>query len=368
MFENKTIENIVEEMKKRILTEDSTIDTREGSLIHTAISPVAFELMQAYMDMNYTFKNTNPKTADKEFLIEMAKNRGIELQPPQPAYFIVSPTLTPEQFNNGVTGVTNNGEKLIFDDLNKCHTVNTGTQMNDLIHTPYVTLTDGKSTNLQEIYLHGTDEEDIESLRKRYFNTYRGKSFAGNKIAYQEKILENPKVGLVSVEFRKIYSDNVIIHILNRDLEPADTDLCNEVRDMLDPKRDGQGNGWCPIGHKPSVSTFNVMYFDITYEVKLSVGATITNIEKQIKERIDKYLKEFVYNYFNSSPNPNSYVVSTDRLESLILDISKDILSVTVWDTNTKKTNTTIPMTTSQIPKLRNLVVHTDGDGLEYAY
>ena len=52
MFENKTFENLLSDMLSYVRNTDSELDTRTGSLIYTALAPIALELEAAYHEMD----------------------------------------------------------------------------------------------------------------------------------------------------------------------------------------------------------------------------------------------------------------------------------------------------------------------------
>ena len=66
MFENMTYENILERLLKSV---PSDIDKREGSIIFDALSPVALEIAQMYINADIVLKNAFADTAERDYLI-----------------------------------------------------------------------------------------------------------------------------------------------------------------------------------------------------------------------------------------------------------------------------------------------------------
>ena len=74
MFENQT-EQVIE--KRMLDAMPKSVDKREGSIAYDATMPAAIELMLLYSVVDYFLKNTFGDTADHEYLIERAKERGL---------------------------------------------------------------------------------------------------------------------------------------------------------------------------------------------------------------------------------------------------------------------------------------------------
>ena len=76
MFEDRTYENILQEMLSEI---PNDLNKSEGSLIYTACSKQALKLEEVYINMSDIYENMLPDTQDIEHLIRYAKERGIEI-------------------------------------------------------------------------------------------------------------------------------------------------------------------------------------------------------------------------------------------------------------------------------------------------
>jgi uncharacterized phage protein gp47/JayE len=94
MYENQTENIILNRMLEKV---PNDIDKREGSIIYDASIPAAIEFMLLYATVDYFIKNTFGDTAEREFLILRAKERGLA---PYPAtYAIVKGECTPNNIN-----------------------------------------------------------------------------------------------------------------------------------------------------------------------------------------------------------------------------------------------------------------------------
>ena len=74
MFENQT-EQVIE--KRMLDAMPKSVDKREGSIAYDATMPAAIEFMLLYSVVDYFLKNTFGDTADRNYLIERAKERGL---------------------------------------------------------------------------------------------------------------------------------------------------------------------------------------------------------------------------------------------------------------------------------------------------
>lgn len=81
MYENMSVEVILERMIDRVVEQDNTLDTREGSIIYNALAPAAVELMGMYIEAQRIMDETFADTASREYLIKRCKERGISPQP-----------------------------------------------------------------------------------------------------------------------------------------------------------------------------------------------------------------------------------------------------------------------------------------------
>ena len=74
MYENQTEEVILKRMLNNVPPDT---DKREGSVIYDSTMPAAIEFMLVYAMCDYFLKNTFGDTAERLFLVERAKERGL---------------------------------------------------------------------------------------------------------------------------------------------------------------------------------------------------------------------------------------------------------------------------------------------------
>lgn len=94
MFEGVTYEALLEEMLSNALKLYPELDTREGSVLYTALAPAAVEIVNLYIALDAVLDMSYPDTASREYLIRRAAERGID--PTEATKAVVEAAFTPE--------------------------------------------------------------------------------------------------------------------------------------------------------------------------------------------------------------------------------------------------------------------------------
>ena len=81
-----TFEYILGGMLQRVRAANPNLDTREGSIIYSALAPDAVSLTNAYIELDTVLNESFADTASRYYLTLRAKERGIE---PFPATYAV---------------------------------------------------------------------------------------------------------------------------------------------------------------------------------------------------------------------------------------------------------------------------------------
>lgn len=343
MYENVTYELIMNRMLDRV---SDQVDKREGSVIWDALAPAAVELELMYIEFELILQETFGDTASREYLIRRAKERGIT---PYPATY----ALLKGEFNIDVPI----GSRFSLNELNylvveqigtgvfkmECETL--GVQGNkyfgDLIPIEYI---DGLQTaKLTELLIPGEDEEDTESLRTRYFESFDTKPFGGNQKDYIQKT--NSIAGVGSTKVTPIWDGGgtVKLTILNSEFDKASSELVNTVQQEIDPTKDGHGVGIAPIGHIVTVNTAEEIAVNITSNIIFDEGYSFTGQKQNIIDAISAYLLELRKEWANQT----NLVVRIAQIETRILAI-KGIIDISGTKINGAASNLTL--TKYQIP------------------
>ena len=209
MFEEKTYEQILTEMKARV---SDDYDKREGAIIHDTLAPTALTIEDAFSWLGVFMDEMFADTASYYFLIKRAFERG--LLPHEETQAVVKMVATPStapislgdkfnlgDFNYTVTSLTDTaGEYQMTCDqygsapnqqLGSLIPIETTNDMNDL-----------EDASITEILIPGEDDEDEEAFRERYVGSLNSEAYGGNVTDYVEKVGAIDGVGGVKVKRR----------------------------------------------------------------------------------------------------------------------------------------------------------------------
>ncbi len=338
MYENQNMETILGRMLSRV---EGDIDKQEGSLLYTSNALSAIELATLYTELDWMLRQAFTDTADREFVIMRAKDRGIV--PEQATKAILRITATPSDVELPIgerfTGDTANYKviKKIAPGSYKVECEEPGIVGNKtygkIIPIGYIDKLE--EVNISELLIPGEDEESTDSLRERFFNSYKSVAFGGNRDDYMEKVLAIHGVGACKVkripgndvnkdainppegtdtwikglsgsEDKKkwlslVYElirksalslgGSVSVKILDTTFAKASTELIRQVQEKIDPMH-GEGYGLAPIGHTVLVGTPKEKEITISGQFTFASGYSFSALESQIKEALEKYMLE----------------------------------------------------------------------------
>ena len=224
MYENVTYEDILQRMLDRV---PDSMDKREGSIIYDALAPAAVELQLMYIEFDVILQETFADTASREYLIRRAAERGII---PEPAtHAVMKGEFTPSTLeipvgsrfscgtlNYAVTEKISDGQyKLECEEIGESG----NSQFGQMIPIDYI---EGLETcYLTDLLIPGEDEEDTESIRTRYFDTFDTKPFGGNQKDYIQKTNALPGVGSTKVTPAWNGGGTVLLTILDSNYDAA---------------------------------------------------------------------------------------------------------------------------------------------------
>lgn len=348
MYENMTYEIILQRMLDKI---PNTFDKREGSIIYDVLSPAAVELQLMYIELDIILNETFADTASREYLIRRALEKGI--QPYSATYAILKAEFKPLSLNIplGSRFNLNNLNYVVVEKISdgyyqvQCETVGVQGNQNfgDLIPINYV---NGLETaKLTELLIPGEDEEDTETLRTRYFESFDSKSFSGNISDYLNKTNSLSGVGSTKVTPTWNGGGTVKLTILNSQYNKASSTLIESVQNAIDPNGDGYGVGLAPIGHVVTVDTVEEVQINITTLITFDNGYSFDILKLQIETVISEYLYELRKDWANQT----SLVVRITQIESRILDV-QGVLDITNTKLNDIASN--VITTNYQVPVL----------------
>lgn len=329
MYENETNENILKRMMSNV---PSDVDKREGSIIFDSLAPNSIEYEILYASLDYFLKNTFGDTADREWLIERAKERGLE---PYPAtYSVARAIFTPAALEIPV------GSHFSYDDIDfvitekqaegiylmQCETAGTvgNVPAGKLIPNDYIR---GLATAyLDEVVIPAEDEEPTEEFRVRYLSSFDNQAYGGNIADYKEKVMKIGGVGGIKVYPVWDGGGTVKVVFMTSEFKPPSEEFIERVQTILDPvPNNGRGIGVAPIGHRVTVE--GVQNSSIKISFKLTFLGLLNSYKEKIENVIDEYFLELNKQWAETKIDiANNYsntgiTVRVAQLESRILGI-----------------------------------------------
>lgn len=386
MYENETYEVILDRMLARV---SDALDKRPSSPIYDTHSATAIELQILYIELETMIQNSYGDTAAREFLILLAKDRGLSPEPATHAILkgVFTPTtidVTGQRFNIGdmnytVLEQTEPGQYKV-----QCEsTGEIGNQyLGQMIPMDYIP---GLETaTLTEVLIPGEDDEETEVFRQRYFDSFNEQTFGGNRADYLAKVRGVDGVGdckiirvwngdirpaemipnaAVQEWFRTFSTANEdvkkwltavytaalqkkltvggtvrVVIIDSDDYGAASSALVQSVQQMLDPETDaGEGLGLAPIGHVVSVVSADAVQIQVKTTVTFEEGYNWSNTRAAMEEAVNAYLLELRKGWSGVSQT----IVRISQVETRILGVN-GVVDVTGTKINGSSSNLTL--------------------------
>lgn len=357
MTEPLNLETTYEDlMEQKLAGVDDALDKREGtSMIFNATAANSVETVQMLMTVKNFIDMVFADTAPREYLIRRAAERGLK---PYEATF----AKRKGEFNIDVPI----GSRYSLDDLDyevierislgqfilQCETPgNVGNLFSgQLIPIEYI---DGLQTAfLTDVLVPGDDEEDTESFRNRYFNSFESTAFGGNRADYKEKVSSLPGVGGVRVYRAWNGGGTVKLVIINSHYEKPSQTLIDDVQTAVDPlDHQGEGFGTAPIDHVVTVFGVNDSYINVALNITYQAGWTWDDIKEQVEKVIDNYFKELAEEWAkanNFEEDNAGVVVRVSQIEFRLLGVT-GVLDIA--DTKLNGMQSNIALDSESIPK-----------------
>lgn len=378
-FDEYTKENIENAMLNEV---SNDLDKREGSLIQTAIGPVAWWLEGMYLTMNQIQKNSSPFSAVGDALDDVVALRGITRKQATPAvrkgvFDAVVPSGSQFKTINGADSVIFVSGDLISEDSGSYTYVMTcqvaGTIGNNYSGAliPITAIPNLTSAVLTDAITEGTEEESDESLRQRFFNSFGSQPYGGNIAEYRKSILEIPGVSAVQIYPTWQGGGTVLCSILNGNYLPASQTLIDTVQNAICPSEVGEttpspnGYGVAPIGAAVTITTGTELAVNI--EATIQFDANIVNGLELYTEEIEAQIMEYIESVRKTWGNALethqiSYPVTlyTSRIVYAILNVP-EVVNVTDLTVNGQSFTDLVLTETSalqEVPVVGTIILH----------
>lgn len=381
MFETYDFDYLMDEMLSEV-SED--FDTREGSVIYDALAPAAAQLAQIYASLDMVLNEAFADTASYYYLIKRAAERNLfpHEETQATCKMAVTPADTPvsigdrfslNDFGYEVTGAIDRDAGTY--EL-ACETAGTAAnqQIGELL--PVETeneLNDMERAEITEILAPGRDEEDVESFRERYFESFDNEAYGGNKADYVRKVreidgvggckvyrrwnggfrpaalippdaaaswvesLSEEDVGKAAYEWvRSVYAaakggllttgGTVEVVIVNSEYARPSQGLIDAAQEALDPEQNaGEGDGIAPVGHVVKVSGVSDFLISVDVSgIEYLSGYSFSNMKGIIEGVIDAYFLELRKAWDESE----GIIVRARQIESRLLAFANSISDI----------------------------------------
>ena len=321
MFGDITYEDILQRMLDRI---PDTMDKREGSVIYDALAPAAVEIQNLFIELDMVLDECYADTASLEYLIRKVEERGLKQKQATPAVLKAIATPTDVEIELGSRFSLNLLNYVITEKIApgeykiQCETpgVEANSYFGSMIPIDHVV---GLETiEATELLIPGEDEEDVESLRERYFQTMTSQAFGGNIADYREKVLKIAGVGGVKVTPVWNGGGTVKVTVINSTFGVPSDEQIETIQGIIDPAdHHGEGYGAAPIGHIVTVEAAEGVKIDIETQITYVTGWSWEACGSQIRNIVDEFMTDLAKGWdFN---NDTTLIVRISQLESDIL-------------------------------------------------
>lgn len=348
MYEHITFDSLMGRMLERV---PDMIDKREGSIIYDALSSAAVELLLLYTQLDRARADSFIGTAEREYLVKQAAERGIS---PTPAtHAIVSVAVYPgniditgQKFSSGdvfytATEVLSQGDD-ITTWLMQCSSAGViGNDVASKYFVPVEYISGLEKAVFDTVMTYGVDEEDTEAFRTRYLQFLRTPPFGGNVIDYKNKV-----AAIDGVELSRIIPNNgdflgsVGVYVTDKHFPSPISDQTRfEVKSALDPV-EGAGLGVAPIGHVIQVNSVSTVELAVSLKVTASTAVDTQSTDENIRKAIEQYFltkrKEWDADIYN-----RRLEMKASGIVKVVLDVEgiEDVSLVTFSDSARTSSN-----------------------------
>lgn len=320
MYEDRTYQALLTEGKAQI---SDNILKNEGSLVHNALSVLAYELEKFYIQADYLLEQLDPATADYDNLVKLCAQRGI--YPKNATYAeakLVGDADIPigARFNMSAYNYIIIGKISKYECLARCET--SGSAPNELTGavTPITYVQDLSEAKITEILVKGTDASTKEDLLTEYKNSFDSSSFGGNVAEYKQKL--NAMEGVGGCKIYPVWKGGGTVKavLISSDYGTVSEYLIKDIQEKMCPAPK-VGYGIAAIGHDMTVESVKELTVNIKSKITFATGSTWDNCKNEIIAAVSGYIADQRKTWANG--DENTYItIYVSRIESAILTCS----------------------------------------------
>lgn len=337
MYEDVTYEEIMTRMLDRVRSEYPDIDTREGSLIYTAIAPCALELAIMYTELDRVLEEVFAETASLEYLEKRTSERGITQR-------LASNAVMQGEFDVTVPVGTRfslgDFNYIVIDSENsylECETA--GVEPNTVLGTltPIDTVSGLSVAEIVGCIIPGEDDEDVEDLRARYFASLGTQSYGFNAKQYREVVNDMDGVGATKVIPTWAGGGTVKLVILDSNYTTPSEKQISIIQEAIDPTEGrGEGLGLAPIGHVVTVVGATEFPINIACTFEYLPTYSWDTVKDNVYEALDNYFVELAKNW-----ETETVMVRVNQINSVLMSV-QGILDVSGTTLNGSASNVSV--------------------------
>lgn len=339
---SKTYSEILADALARV---DDNILKGEGSLVYNDLSAFSFEAEALYQQADYLLNQLDPETADYEYLVILARQRGIT---PAGATAAIVKIVGDVAIPIGARFSMSAYNYIVTEQLEGVNTYaaqceQTGSAPNsltgELIPITYIS---GLSTaSITEILVPGEDADDRDTLYEKYVASFNNQSFAGNIAAYQTYIDAYEGVGGCKVHPVWDGPGTVKVVVLGADFRPVSEYLINQITDAA-------YNDIVPIGADVTFVSASAVSINITIGLTYASGYSWETCESDIMAVLEDYLSS-TREAWESTGSEGHTVLYLSRVQAALLDV-EGVLDVT--STTLNGTAASLTLGVDEVPVL----------------
>ncbi len=332
-------------MMEAALAEHPGLDTREGSVLWYGQAPAAAEAQNLYLQLDTVLRETFGDTASRPYLIQRARERGMEPRPATRAVFRGEFTPADAALPQGARFRQGDFLFTLGEPLGEgafrlvCETAGSAGNSAAGALSPVEYVPGLTEARLAGLLVPGEDEEGTEEFRSRYLESFQAQAFGGNRADYQEKTGALPGVGGVRVYrawngglspedflppaewegWRSALPEDtpqpvldwldktalaagegllttggaVRLVILDSTFRQPSQELVAQVQQAVDPDGEhGEGAGFAPMGHFVTVAGVREIPVDVEAGLVFEEGWGWDECRSYLEEAVDGCLEE----------------------------------------------------------------------------
>lgn len=320
---------------------------REGQFLYDALKPASIELESTYTIIDGLENKRFADSATGKNLERICKEKGL-----------IRKTTTRAEGKVTITGVAGStiakGELVASDSLNfefletttvpasgiidvsvRCTTYGTvGNVAVGAIKYFPKTLSGLQGVTNKEAFSNGTNEENDEALRVRYYAKVNASVTTANKAAFKSWALSINGVGGAKVLPLWNGAGSVKVLIANSEMKIADSTLIASVQNYIDPNKNGDGSGVMPLcGAVCTVASATEKLINVSVTVQTTLDSNTA--QSKIESAITEYLQSIAFeqNYISYQMIGNKILNIEGITDSSNLTVNGGTSNVTLEDT-----------------------------------